>query len=102
MKAEKEDMHMKLIIKILLSPIVLIIDLLTWFFVGLISWSSFLFRLASSIVALLGVAVLVTYSVKNGLILLTIAFLVSPLGLPMLAVHFLSGMQSISATIKDF
>ena len=93
---------MKLIIKILLSPIVLIIDLLTWFFVGLISWSSFLFRLASSIVALLGVAVLVTYSVKNGLILLTIAFLVSPLGLPVLAVHFLSGMQSISATIKDF
>ena len=102
MKVEKEDMHMKLLIKILLSPVVLAIDLLTWFFIGLISCSSILFRLASSIVALLGVAVLVTYSVKNGLILLTIAFLVSPLGLPMLAVHFLSGMQSISATIKDF
>ena len=92
---------MKLIIKILLSPIVLAIDLLTWIFVGLISCSSILFRLASGIIALLGVAVLVTYSVKNGLILLTIAFFVSPLGLPMLAVHFLSGMQSISAAIKN-
>lgn len=91
---------MKLIIKILLSPIVLAIDLLTWIFVGLISCSSILFRLASGIVAVLGVAVLVTYSVKNGLILLTIAFLVSPLGLPMIAVNILAGLQNISATIK--
>lgn len=92
---------MKLISKILLSPIVLTIDLLTWLFVGLISCSSILFRLVSGIVALLGVAVLITYSVKNGLILLTIAFLVSPLGLPMIAVGVLSGLQSISATIKN-
>lgn len=92
---------MKLIIKILLSPIVLVIDLFTWLFVGLISCSSILFRLASGIVALLGVAVLVIYSMKNGLILLTIAFLVSPLGLPMIAVGVLSGLQSISATIKN-
>ena len=93
--------HMKLIIKILLSPIVLTIDLLTWIFVGLISCSSILFHLASSIIALLGVAVLVTYSTKNGLILMTIAFLVSPLGLPMIAVSVLAGLQSISATIKN-
>lgn len=92
---------MKLIIKILLSPIVLTIDLLTCVFVGLISCSSILFRLASGIVALLGVAVLVTYSVKNGLILLTIAFLVSPLGLPIIAVSVLAGLQNISATIKS-
>lgn len=92
---------MKLIIKILLSPIVLTIDLLTWVFVGLISCSTILFRLASGIIALLGVAVLVIYSVKNGLILLTIAFLVSPLGLPMIAVSILTGLQSISTTIKS-
>lgn len=92
---------MKLIIKILLSPIVLVIDLFTWLFLGLISCSSILFRLASGIVTLLGVAVLVTYSVKNGLVLLTIAFLVSPLGLPMIAVSILAGLQSISATIKS-
>ena len=92
---------MKLIIKVLLSPIVIMIDLLTWIFVGLISCSGILFRLASSVIALMGFAVLVTYSTKNGLILLTIAFLVSPLGLPMIAVSILSGLQSISATIKN-
>lgn len=91
---------MKLIFKILLFPITLILDLFTWVCIGLISCSSLLFRLASGIIAILGTAVLITYSVKNGLILLTIAFLFSPMGLPMLAVHLLGGLQSISGAIK--
>ena len=60
-----------------------------------------LFRIASGIVALLGVMVLITYSPKNGMILLAIAFLVSPMGLPMLAVWILSGLQSISKFFKS-
>lgn len=91
---------MKLVFKILLFPIALILDLFTWVCIGLISCSSLLFRLASGIIAILGTAVLITYSVKNGLILLTIAFLFSPMGLPMLAVHLLGGLQSISGAIK--
>ena len=91
---------MKLIFKILLFPIALILDLFTWVCIGLISCSSLLFRLVSGIIAILGTSVLLTYSVKNGLILLTIAFLFSPMGLPMLAVHLLGGLQSISGAIK--
>ena len=41
--------------------------------------------LISMVVALLGVAVLITYSLQNGIILLVIAFLISPYGLPMAA-----------------
>lgn len=88
-----------MILKILTLPISLVIDLLTLVCVGLISCSGVLFRLASSIVAILGVAVLLTVSVKNGLILLAIAFLIGPMGLPMLAVHMLTGLQKISDTI---
>ena len=55
---------------------------------------------ASAILAILAVAVLITYSVQNGLILLTLAFLVSPLGLPMIAVWMLGGLQKISGSIK--
>ena len=68
---------------------------------GIISCSVVLFRIASSIIALLGVMVLATYSPKNGLILLTIAFLVSPMGLPMFAVWILSALQGISHFIKS-
>ena len=60
-----------------------------------------LFRIASGMIALLGVTVLITYSPKNGMILLTIACLVNPMGLPMLAVWILSGLQSISKFFKS-
>lgn len=91
---------MKAILKVLTFPIVLILDLFTWICVGLISCSAILFKLASAILAILAVAVLITYSVQNGLILLTLAFLVSPLGLPMIAVWLLGGLQKISGAIK--
>ena len=91
---------MKVILKVLTFPIVLILDLFTWICVGLISCSAILFKLASAILAILSVAVLITYSVQNGLILLTLAFLVSPLGFPMIAVWLLGGLQKISGSIK--
>ena len=91
---------MKAILKVLTFPIVLILDLFTWICGGLISCSAILFKLASAILAILSVAVLITYSVQNGLILLTLAFLVSPLGFPMIAVWLLGGLQKISGSIK--
>lgn len=50
----------------------------------------------------LGLAVLITYSVQNGIILLVIAFLVSPFGLPMLAVRLLGFLQDANYTLRDF
>ena len=91
---------MKAILKVLTFPIILILDLFTWICVGLISCSAILFKLASAILAILAVAVLITYSVQNGLILLNLAFLVSPLGLPMIAVWLLTGLQKITGSIK--
>lgn len=91
---------MNLIFKILTAHVVLVIDLFTLVCIGLISFSVFFLRLASGIVGILGILVLVTYSVKNGLILMTIAFLVSPMGLLLLAVWILSILQSISRFIK--
>ena len=91
---------MKWILKILTFPVVLLIDLLTLVCVGIISCAALPLRIVSGIIALLGTAVLLTYSPKNGMILLTIAFLLSPMGLPMLAVWILSILQSISQFIK--
>lgn len=92
---------MKWIFKLLTAPIVLTIDLFTLACVGIISCSAILFRIVRGIAALLGVMVLVTYSPKNGIILLTIAFLVSPMGLPMFAVWILSALQGISHFFKS-
>ena len=45
------------------------------------------------ILALLGVAVLITYSPQNGFILLLMAFLISPMGLPLAAIWLLGKVQ---------
>ena len=70
--------------------------------VGLLYCTAFIFGLAGTIVAILGVAVLVTYSVQNGIILLVIAFLVSPMGLPMAAAWLLGKLQALRYTIQDW
>ena len=93
---------MKLIYKILTVPVTLAIDLFTLICIGIISCSAMLLRLVSGLIGILGIAVLVTYSPKNGLILLTIAYLVSPMGVSMIAVWLLGGLQSISRTLKYF
>ena len=80
---------MRLLLKALAAPIVVLLTVFVWLCALLLNLSAFAFGLAGTVVGLLGLAVLVTYSVQNGIILLVIAFLVSPFGLPMLAVRLL-------------
>ena len=92
---------LKLGLKILAVPVVLALTLFTGLCFWLLYVSSFIFGLVSTVVALLGIAVLVTYSPQNGVILLVIAFLVSPLGLPMAAVWLVGTVQALRYAIQD-
>ena len=60
-----------------------------------------LLGLVSLVLGLLGVAVLITYSPQNGLILLVLAFLVSPYGLPLAAIWLLGKVQDLKFAIQD-
>lgn len=91
---------MKVFLKILLAPVSLMISLFVWLCAGLISCSTFIFKLASGILTLLALLVLVTYSVKNGIILMAFAVLASPVGLPLIAVWLLGGLQTVNGGIK--
>ena len=73
------------ILKILFAPLSLILSLFVWLCAGLLAF-----------------AVLITYSVKNGIILLVLAFLISPMGLPMLAVQGLGKLQDVNSAMKNF
>ena len=92
---------MKIVLKILAAPIIVILFLFVWICSAILYCSAFIFGLASTVIGLLGLAVLVTYSVKNGVILLAIAFLVSPVGLPMAAAWFVSKIQDLRYAIQD-
>lgn len=92
---------MRMILKLIAAPVVLLLTLFVWICSALLYCSAFLFGLAGTVVGLLGLAVLVTYSVKNGAILLIIAFLVSPMGLPMAAAWLLGKVQDLRYAIQD-
>ena len=93
---------MRLLLKALAAPIVVLLTVFVWLCALLLNLSAFAFGLAGTVVGLLGLAVLVTYSVQNGIILLVIAFLVSPFGLPMLAVRLLGFLQNANYTLRGF
>ena len=50
----------------------------------------------------LGVAALITYSMQNGFILLLMAFLISPMGLPLAAIWLLGKVQDVKYAIQDW
>ena len=82
---------MKILTRLLTAPLVLIV----WLCAGLLYLSAPLFGLASAVLTVLAVVVILTGFLTNGIILLVIAFLVSPLGVPMLAAKLLGGVNSI-------
>jgi len=92
---------MRLILKILAAPLVVALTLFVWICVGIVYVSGLVLGLISMVVALLGVAVLITYSLQNGIILLVIAFLISPYGLPMAAIWLLGKVQDLKFIIQD-
>ncbi|NSE60734.1 CD1845 family protein [Dorea formicigenerans] len=93
---------MKLLLKILAAPVIVVLTVFVWVCVLILHISALILGLAGTVVALLGLAVLITYSVKNGIILLAIAFLLSPFGLPMLAVRVLGLLQDVNYALRDF
>ena len=93
---------LKCLLMIVTAPVVLALTLFVWLCMGLIYISGLVLGLLSTVIALLGVAVLITYSTQNGVILLIMAFLISPMGLPLAAIWLLGKVQSLKFAIQDW
>ena len=92
---------MKFLLKILLAPVIVILTLVIWLFALILRLSAWVFGIISTILGLLGLAILLLDSVTNGIIVLVIAFLVSPIGLPMLAAWTIGQMQRFRYIVQD-
>ena len=93
---------LKCLLMIVTAPVILVLTLFVWLCMGLIYISGLVLGLLSTVIALLGVAVLITYSPQNGAILLIMAFLISPMGLPLAAIWLLGKGQSLKFAIPDW
>ena len=95
------SLFLKCLLMIVTAPVVLVLTLFAWLCTGLIYISGLVLGLLSTVIALLGVAVIITYSPQNGVILLVIAFLISPMGLPLAAIWLLGKVQDLKYAIQD-
>ena len=92
---------LKLLLKILVAPFFLKLTLFDWICVGIVYVSGLVLGRISMVSALLGAAGLLTCSLQNGIILLVMAFLISPYGLPMAAIWLLGKVQDLKFAIQD-
>lgn len=91
----------RFVLKIICAPVVAMLAVVVWFFAFLLNLSSVVFGIAGTVFSILGAIILFTESVKNGVIVLVIAFLVSPFGLPMLAAWLVGCLQQLRYAIQD-
>ena len=92
---------MKFLLKILFAPVIVILTLIIWTFALILRLSAWVFGIIGTIFGILGLAILLLDSVTNGIIVLVIAFLVSPIGLPMLAAWTIWQMQRFRYFVQD-
>ena len=92
---------MKFLLKVLAAPIVAVLAVTVWLCVGVLYCASMVMGLACWVFVLIGVFALLTVSVPQGIILLVIAFLLSPLGLPTAALWLLGRVQALRYFIQD-
>ena len=92
---------LKGLLMIITVPVILVLTLFVWLCTGLIYISGLVLGLFSTVIDLLGVAVLLTYAPQNGVILLVMGFLISPMGLPLAAIWLMGKVQSLKFAIQE-
>ena len=88
-KRKKGGFPMRLLLKILFAPVMLALILVVHFAAFLLSVSAGIFALAGTVFAILAAIIFFAVNHTNGIIVLIFAFLISPFGLPMLAMWLL-------------
>lgn len=92
---------LKLLLKIVMAPVILALTLFVWICAGLVYLSGMVLGLISTFCALWGVFQLIVGPRHNGVIVLILAFLISPYGLPMAAIWLLGKVQDLKFAIQD-
>ena len=91
----------KVLLGILLGPAVLALKLLNLFLEFIIAVSSTVLGIVSALLGLLAVLVWFALSWQNGLGLLVVAWLISPLGIPLAAAWVLGGLERLEGWVVE-
>ena len=91
----------KVLLRILLGPTVLVLKLLNLFLMFVMAVSSTVLGIVSALLGLLAVLTCFALSWQNGLGMLVVAWLVSPSGIPLVAVWALDGLEKLEGWVVE-
>ena len=91
----------KVLLRILLGPVVWVLKLLILFLSFAWAVSSTVLGIVSALLGLLAVLTCFALSWQNGLGLLVVAWLVSPLGIPLAAVWVLDALEKLEGWLVE-
>ena len=91
----------KLPFRILFLPLLLTLKILFWVCSGILCLSEWIFSLAGTVLLLLGLYSLIFDGNIQGLAVILIAFLVSPFGIPMLAMKLVFLIGAVGDKIQE-
>ena len=91
----------KVLLGILLGPVVLVLKLLNLFLIFVMAVSSTVLGIVSALLGLLAVLTCFALSWQNGLGMLIVAWLVSPLGIPLAAAWALDALEKLEDWVVE-
>jgi len=93
---------MRVFLKIIVAPLVLILIITKGLLRFIFGYAAVVLSIASGIVGLLGVVMVIMGQTANGIILLVLAFLLSPAGIPAVISWVLDKLDDLNYSLKDF
>ena len=92
---------MKFLLKVMFAPVMVTLALVVNVCSFALQLAGGILGIVASLIGIFGLAILVLDGLKNGLIILTVAFLISPYGLPMIGAWLIAQIQSLKFYIQD-
>ena len=92
---------MKFVLKILLAPVMLILAFLIWLCTLTLHISAVLLNVLSVLLVLVSIFSFIDHDVKNGVIELVAAFMLSPYGLPMIGAWLVAQLHLLRDWMKE-
>lgn len=92
---------MKFMLKIVFAPVIAVLAITIWMLALMLRLSAWVFGILGTVFGILGLAILLLDNVTNGIIVLVMVFLISPMGLPMLAAWLIGQMQRFRYFVQD-
>lgn len=93
---------MRIILKIVAAPFLAVFAVLWAFLAFLFSWGKLITGIASALVMLLAILLFLSGQTTGGIVFIIIAFLLSPVGLPIIAEWLIKRLGDLVARLAAF